>query len=177
MAFQLAFNKEELSGKPPVPAGWYTLQIKGFKPKAAKPNTSKGETESTSVSLNAELEIINNPDHAGRRVFVGLNTKMAFMWADFVHATGLQMEEVQDEFAGTEKANFTLPGAWENMDTNPTDPSTWKYQGPLLNKTMEAEVADIPAQGAYKAKNEIRQFKCAVPGCVDKHSTNLIKSS
>lgn len=173
MGFKMNFNKEELSGAPPLPAGWYTLQLKGFRPKAAA--VKPGQSESESLSLNAELSVINHPEYEGRRVFAGLNTKMAFMWPDFVHATGLSMEEVQDEFAGTEKANYTIPGVFENADTNPTDPSTWKYLGPLLNKTMEVELAEIPATAQYKAKNEVRQYKCAVPGCTEKHSTNLIK--
>ncbi|SRR6266567_172523 len=172
MAFQMNFSKEELSGKPPLPAGWYTVQLKSFKPKAAKPKN--GETESGSLSLNAELAVINHPEHDGRRVFAGLNTKMAFMWPDFVHATGLQMEEVANADAGTEKASYTIPGVFENADTDPEHPENWKYLGPLLNKTMEVELAEIPASGGFKAKNEVRQYKCAVPGCTEKHSTNLI---
>lgn len=172
MGFQMNFNKEELSGAPPVPAGWYTVQLKGFKPKVS--------TKGDSVSLNAELAIIGNPDYEGRRVFVGMNTKMAFMWQDFVHSFGLPMEEVQNENSGTEKADYTLPGVFEGADQYPDDPSKWKYQGPLTNATAEVELAEIPAQTVegkqYRAKNEVRQFKCAVTGCTDKHSTNLIKN-
>ena len=101
---------------------------------------------------------------------------MAYMWPDFVHATGLEMEVVQDADAGTEKQNLTIPGVFENSDTNPDEPEKWKYQGPLLNKTLEVELAEIPAKDGYKAKNEIRQFKCAIQGCTAKHSTNLIRS-
>jgi hypothetical protein len=178
--FQMSFSKDELSGAPPVPAGWYVLQLKGFEPKAAA--LKPGETVSSSVSLNPVLSIINHPEYEGRRVFTSLNTKMAFMWQDFVHATGLKMEEVQDADAGTEKAKYTLPGFFENSDTNP-DPKTWKYIGPLLNKTLEVELAEIPAQTVdgkfYKARNEIRQYKCALPAgtCTEKHSTNLIRQS
>jgi hypothetical protein len=178
MGFQMSYNKEELQGAPPVPAGWYTLQFKGFKPVAAK--IKQGETESGSINLNPELVIIGNPDYENRRIFSNLNSKAGFIIFDFVHACGLPMEEVQDEFAGTEKANYTLPGIFEGSDQYPTDPSKWKYLGPLTNKTLEVEVAEIPAQTGtdgkfYKAKNDIRQFKCAVPGCQEKHSTNLIK--
>jgi len=174
MAYQMSFSKEELQGKPPLPEGWYQVQIKDFKPKAAK--LKPGETEPSSMSLNAQLEVVNNPDPEinGRKVYAGLNTKMAFMWPDFVHATGIPMEEVQDADAGTEKASYTLPGVFENADTNPTEPEKWKYLGPLLNKVMEVELANIPAQGGFKAKNEIRQYKCAVPGCTEKHATNLV---
>lgn len=177
MAYQMNFNKEELAGKPPVSAGWYIVQLKGFKPKASKPKPGEAapaDPSTLGLSLNAELEIINHPEHTGRKIFAGLHTKMAFMWADFVHAAGLPMEEVQDEFAGTEKANYALPGVWEGQDTYPTEPEKWKYLGPLLNKTLEVELAEIPASGNFRAKNEIRQYKCAVAGCTEKHQTNLI---
>lgn len=171
MPFQMGFTKEELTGAPPVPSGWYTVQLKAFKPKLS--------SKKDSVSFNAELAIISPTEYENRRVFCGLNTKMAWMWADFVHAMGLDMEEIQDENAGTEKATFTLPGVWEGSDKFPEDPSQWKYIGPMTNKTMEVELAEIPAQTVdgktYKPKNEIRQFKCAVQGCTEKHSTNLIK--
>ena len=166
MAFQMNFSKEELSGAPPVPAAWYTVQFKQFRPKAAK----NGE----SVSLNAELAIVSPVEYENRRIFVGMNTKMAFMWPDFVHAAGLEMEEVQDADAGTEKANYTLPGVFENADTAPDKPETWKYLGPLTNKTLEVELCETEYQG--RKRNEVRQFKCAVAGCTDKHSTNLIKN-
>lgn len=169
MAFQMGFDKVELSGAPPVPAGWYTVQIKNFKPRAAK--------NKESVSFNAELAIIGHAEYDGRRVFVGLNTKMAFMWPDFVHAAGLPMEVVIDGNEGTEKEKFTLPGVWDGYDEHPEDPSQWKYLGPLLNRTMEVELAEIPATAEYKAKNEVRQFKCVLPDCTDKHSTNLIRNN
>jgi hypothetical protein len=169
----MGFDRTELSGAPPIPAGWYTAQIKNFKPRAA--------ANKESISFNCELAIIGNPEYEGRRFFVGLNTKMAWMWTDFVHATGMEMEIIQNELTCTEKEQFNLPGVWEGSDQYPDDPSQWKYQGPLLNKTMDVELAEIPAGTdpksgrAFKAKNEVRQFKCAVTGCTEKHSTNLIK--
>ena len=166
MPFQMGFTKEELTGAAPVPAGWYVLQFKQFKPKKSK--------DGESVSLNAELAIVSPVEYENRRVFVGMNTKMAWMWSDLVHAAGLPMEEIQDENAGTEKASYTIPGVFENSDTAPEAPETWKYLGPLTNKTLEAELCETEYNG--KKKNEVRQFKCAVAGCTDKHSTNLIKN-
>lgn len=165
MAFSMGFTKEELTGAAPVPPGWYTLQFKQFRPKKSK--------DGESLSLNAEFAIVAPAEYENRRVFCGLNTKMAWMWSDFVHSMGLGMEEIQDENAGTEKASYTIPGAWEGQDQFPDDPTQWKYQGPLTNKTLEVELAETEYQG--KKRNEIRQFKCAVPECKDKHSTNLIK--
>jgi hypothetical protein len=168
MPYTVNVSKEQITGAPPLPANWYTVQIKGFRPRASK--------DKESWSMNAELAIVTPTEYENRRVFVSLNTKMAFMWPDFVHATGLEMVEVQNENTGTEKADFTIPGVFEGADENPEDPSQWKYAGALLNATMEVELAEIPAKDGYKAKNEVRQFKCAVPNCTDKHSTNLIKS-
>ena len=173
MAFSMNFSKEQLTGAAPVPAGPYTLQLKGFKQKPAK--IKEGQTESESMNLNPELVIINNTEYDGRRVFAGLNTKAAWIISDFVHACGLEMEEVQDEFAGTEKANLTIPGVFDGSDDPSVKPEDWKYQGPLLNKTLNVELAFIPAAGGFKEKNDVRQYICAVPGCQEKHSTNLIK--
>ena len=168
MGFQMGWQKDELSGLPPVQAGKYTLQLKGFRPKIS--------TNKDSYNLNAEFEIIGNPLYEKRRVFHSLNSKAGWIVIDFVHGAGLQMEEKQDEFAGTEKATLLLPGVFDGSEQFPDDPSKWTYQGPLLNKTLEAELAETAATAQYKAKNEIRQFYCAVPGCTEKHSTNLIKS-
>lgn len=174
MAFSMSYSKEELTGAPVLKAGWYTLQFKGFAPKAAK--IKPPATESESVNLNPVLTVVEPKEFEGRRIFVGLNTKAGFIIVDFVHACGLEMEEIQDEFAGTEKANYTIPGIFEGAEEHPDDPSVWKYQGPLTNCILEVELAEIPAKDGYKAKNDVRQYKCAVPGCTEKHSTNLIRN-
>lgn len=164
MAF-MNFSKDQLSGAQPVPAGPYTLQLKQFRPKFSK--------DKESISLNAELEIVGNAEYDGRKVFAGLNSKAPWMLNDFIHATGLAMEEVQDANTGTEKANYTIPGVFENADTDPDHPENWKYLGALTNKTMQVELAETEYQG--KKRNEVRQYVCAVPNCIDRHSTNLIK--
>jgi hypothetical protein len=174
MGFNMNFSTEQLSGAVPVPAGPYTLQFKGFDQKAAK--IKANETESGSINLNPILEVIGNAEYDGRRIFANLNTKGPWVIRDFVHACGIPMDEVPDEFAGTEKANWTLPGVFEGSDDPNKKPEDWKYQGPLLNKTLQVEVAHVPASGGFKEKNEVRQYICAVPGCVEKHSTNLIKN-
>jgi len=165
MAFQMNYSKEEISGKPPVPSGWYTLQVKAFKPKVAG-------KEKDSIQLNCETAIIGHAEHEGRKIFLGLNSKAPWIITDFVHACGLQMEEIQDGNQGTEAAQFTFPGVFENSDKFPDDPAQWKYLGPLTNKTFQAELGETEFQG--RKRNEVRQYKCAVPNCIDKHSTNLL---
>jgi hypothetical protein len=174
MAFTMNFSSEQLSGASPVPAGPYTLEFSGFDQKASK--VKPGETESSSINLNPILKIIGNAEYEGRRIFANLNTKGPWVILDFVHACGIPMEEIQDEFAGTEKANYTIPGVFEGSDDSSKTPEQWKYQGPLLNKTLQVEVAHVPASGGYKEKNDVRQYICAVPNCTVKHSTNLIKN-
>lgn len=170
MPFQMSYSREELSGVPPVPDNWYMLQFKGFRPKASAPKDGK---PSDSWNLNAEFSIIQNPEYEGRRVFAGLNSKAGFILIDFVHATGLEMEEAQDGNEGTEAAQLVMPGIWEGSEQFPEDPTKWRYQGPLINKIFEAELTTTEYQG--RKRNEIRQYKCSVAGCAERHSTNLIK--
>ena len=172
--FSMNFSKEQLEGAAPVPAGPYKLLFKGFKQKPAK--VKEGQTASESLNLNPQFEIVENAEYEKRKVFAGLNTKAPWIIKDFVHACGLQMEEVQDEFAGTEKANHTIPGVFLGADDPSKKVEDWEYQGPLLNKVIDVELAFVPAGGGFKEKNEVRQYVCAVPGCTEKHSTNLIKN-
>jgi hypothetical protein len=163
MAFAMNFGRESLSGKPPVPAGRYRLRLNGF-----KQELSKGKD---SINLNPQFEVIDNPEHNGRKIFESLNTKGAWVIQDMVHATGNQMVEVQDGNQGTEAANFTPPGIWLHSDENPDDPTKWEYAGPLMNATLEVEVYESEYNG--RKSNKIRQYFCTIPGCVEKHSTNL----
>jgi hypothetical protein len=179
MGFKMGYNKEDLNGAPPVPAGWYLLRFEGFSPKASK--LKDGETEPSSFNYRPSFTIVSSIDNPadtsieGRKINPLMNSNFAPAIADFVHSTGMPLEEVQDENAGTEAASFTLPGVFEDIDKFPSEPEKWgKYLGPLTNKTFEAEVAITSYNN--KDRNEIRQFKCAVPGCTENHRTNLIKS-
>lgn len=169
MAFKMGFNRDDLSGKPPVPPGWYTLQFKSFKPKIAGANKD-------GFMLNAECVVVGNQEYDGRKVFMGLSNKAGWVLYSFVHACGLQMEPILDGNQGTEAETSFIPGTFEDIDKFPEDPSRWgKYLGPLTNKTFEAELAITEYQGRHK--NEVRQYRCAIPGCPEKHPTNLISGS
>jgi hypothetical protein len=165
MAFKMNFNKDDISGKPPVPPGWYTLQFKQFKPKVA------GEKKD-GFMLNAECAVVGNQEHEGRKVFIGLSNKAGWVLNAFCHGCGVPMEVIQDGNQGTEAEETCLPGTFEFIEKFPDDPSQWgKYVGPLTNKTLEAELFIDNYQG--RESNKVRQFRCAVPGCQEKHPTNM----
>lgn len=164
MPFQMGYSKEQLSGKPPVPQGWYQLRLSGFKPKVAGQNKD-------SINYNPQIEVINNPEYDGRKIFENLNSKAGWIIQDLVHACGQQLVEVQDGNQGTEAAIWTIPGFWANADQFPEEPEKWEYQGPLTNAVFEAEVYISEYNG--KKSNKIMQYKCSIPGCTERHSTNL----
>lgn len=157
MPFQMNFSKESLSGAPPVPDGWYQIMFSGFKQEAA--------SKKDSINLNPQFFIHNHSEYEGRKVWANLNTKGPWVIQDFVHACGVEMEKVD----GTDES--TLPGIFKGMEENPEDPSKWEYLGPLTNKVFEAEVFTSEFNG--RKSNKIKQYKCAVPSCSERHSTNL----
>ena len=166
MPFSMNFSKESLSGAAPLEEGWYVLMFKSFSPKLAGQNKD-------SVSLNAQYEIVNNANSElnGRKVFDNLNLKGAWVIQDFVHSTGIEMEPVLGPSGEVE--TYTIPGVFKGMDTDPDDPTKWEYLGPLTNKVFEAEIAISEYNG--KKSNKIRQYKCGVAGCTERHSTNLLR--
>src|SRR5208283_579907 len=102
-------------------------------------------------------------------VFPPMSTKFATAINDIVHGFGFALE-----------ADGELPGQWIPDPADPENVQKYQYKGPLLGKTMEAELAITSYDG--KDKNEIRQVRCAVAGCAQKypdirHSTSLIKKS
>jgi hypothetical protein len=163
MAFQFKVDADELKGPQPVPAGVYTVRLKGFKPKLSK----KGDT----TNLNPQVEICDNPLFEGKPLFTSLNSAIPSFINDFCHSFGLPM----DNQLGEGGLDPQLPGDW---DGDESDPSSWKYTGPLLGRTAQWEVVEGTYQG--KPKNEIRCFICAVPNCASeypdiRHSTNMVR--
>lgn len=158
---KMSFSKDSLTKKL-VPGGIYTLHMGGF-----KPATSKNNPDNT--NLNPQLKIVNNKDFTGKPVFVSLPRSEGWMIQDFVHALGQEM--VPNPNGGADD----MPGDWEFPSANPT---TWRYKGPLLGKTLQAELVETEYQG--KPQLKIKQFICAVKDCKTKypdivHSTNMVK--
>ncbi len=139
--------------------GTYTVSFQGFFPKKAK--------NGSSVNLNPRLVIIGDPEQNGKEVPYSLNfqTSTWFMVENFIHMFGLKADE-------DGQGNKSIPGDWIQPSE---DPTTWKYTGPLQGRTGKLEV--VP--GTYNGKEvfNVKQMLCALPGCTEKHSDNLIKAA
>lgn len=165
MSFQMGFDKDSLNGGKVIPAGIYEVRLYAFKPRLNK--------NKDSVNFNAQMEVINSPDFDKSKLFETLSAKAGFTQHDFVHAFGMELEDQGN-------GQYAMPGTWDGDAAKfvETDPSTWKYDGPLLGRTAKVEVAIDTYEG--KENNKIRQYFCAVPDCAtkypdNKHSTDLLK--
>jgi hypothetical protein len=157
MAFQMGVDT---AGFKVVPAGLFDIRLKGFKPKLNK--------NKDGVNFNAQMEIMNSPEHDGVKLFDTLSTKAGFMQIEFCHAFGMEMEDLGNGL-------FVLPGIWDGDPSTfkEEDPSTWRYVGPLLNRDAKVEVAIDTYEG--KENNKIQRYFCAVKDCTYKHQDNLLR--
>src|ERR1700748_3585210 len=132
MAFTMKQSKKKVEGQEVAPQGLYTVKLLGFKPKFSKPNPQFPDKVPT-LNLNAQMEIVDNPEQEGKKVYEVFNMN-SFMFADFCHAFGLPME--------TDGENYWLPGSWDNApDFDETKAETYKYDGPLLGRTAQVDLA------------------------------------
>lgn len=161
--FKMGFNKEKLKGPEPVPNGIYILRMLAFNPKLSE--------KKDSTNLNAVLEVTGNGDLDGKKVFLGLNTKIPNWIQDFVHALGMEMEDQLSE-------EPSIPGVFDGdpVKFKADDPSTWVYKGPLIGRTGKFELGQREYQG--RMQQDAKQFICAVPGCATKfpdvrHTANM----
>jgi hypothetical protein len=170
MAFKMTISKEAVEGKEVVPAGVYDVRLVGFKPAFTKAKSGDAPNKVYSLNLNARMEIVNNPDYAGRMVFEGLNMNAGWVQSDFCHAFGIPME-----FDGTD---YSFPGTWDNSpDFDPTKAETYKYEGPLVGQSAKIELAVDSYNN--KPNNKVRRYMCSVDDCAVKfpevkHSTDLL---
>lgn len=169
MAFQMKQSKEQVEGKESAPDNIYELKLVGFKPAFSKKRDTSPADWKPSLSLNARMEIVNNPAEEGKLVYELLNIN-SFMWSDFCHAFGLPME-----FDGE---SYSLPGTWDSKpDFDVNKAETYFYEGPLLGRTCRADVGTKTFAG--KTSNAVRKYFCAVENCATKfpeikHSDNLL---
>lgn len=156
MAFQMGFDKDSLLQKV-IPGGLYTLRLTGFKPRLNK--------NKDGINFNPQMEVINNPEYDKTKIFDSLSSKAGFTQWDFVHAFGLELEDQGN-------GNYVIPGTWDGDPAafKETDPSTWKYDGPLIGRDASVELAIDTYEG--KQNNKIRRYICAVLDCATKFPDN-----
>lgn len=158
MGLRLTASKEEIKGLPPMNEGMVTVRLDGFKPALAK--------NGQSVNLNPILKIINHAEYNDRPIFENLNTKGKWVWTDFCHAFGVPL-------TADGSGDFEFPGQWGD-NVNESDPTTWQYSGPLLGQ--QAQLYLVQADNTKGSiKNAVKYYVCNIPGCVEKHSANLIR--
>lgn len=157
---KMGISKQELDDAKNIvtKAGIFTVAFQGFFPKKSK--------DGNSVNLNPRLVIVGDPEQNGKEVRYSLNFQPStwFMTKNFVHMFGLKEEVAPD---GSEN----IPGDWVQPDAS--KPETWKYNGPLMGRTGKIEV--VPGTYNGKAVFNVKQMLCAVSGCGEKHSDNLIR--
>ncbi|HEY1644842.1 MAG TPA: hypothetical protein VGF75_00465 [Candidatus Saccharimonadales bacterium] len=169
MPFKYNMDAEKLRRPEPIPQNIYTLRLTGFKPKKSK--------DGESVNFNPQFTIIDPGQKWDGKVekylFVG-SAKVPSLLQDMVHALG----EIMEQDPNDPDSPASIPGIWDadQVKFQADDPSTWVYQGPLMNKECKAELYINSYQG--QDNNRILRFLCAIPDCATKfpkiqHSTNM----
>ena len=147
--------KDTMEGRKTLPPGRYTVQCDGF----AQALSKKGD----SINYNPKLRIINHPTLAGEKVFTSLNQGAGFILTDFCHMLGHKLELVGDD--------WVFPGGFVPSPADPQNVKMMTYQGPL-----QGAVGDLLLGiNKYndKDQNFVKQYFCKIPGCQEKHATEL----
>jgi hypothetical protein len=181
LPFQLKISKEQLEGRELVPEGLYKVRFSRFNPKWTNQGnlTDAQWVASRSVNLQAEYEILEHPDYAGRIIYDTLNIgpkTPLFGLQDMCHGFGFIIP--QDPTTG----QYDVPGMdsiEKNPNYNPDDPTTWDYRGPLLGKVTQLELGHDVWNG--KTRERPRRWFCQVQNCAKdypmiRHSQNLIRT-
>ena len=60
---------------------------------------------------------------------------------------------------------YVLPGNWDGdiAKFKEDDPTTWVYDGPLIGRDAQVEIANDTFNG--KVNNKVKRYICAVPDC------------
>lgn len=156
----MGVDPEKIKAAKPQPAGWYKLKLVGFGPK-------KASKDPNSVNFNGKFEILNPAGQDFIKfIYAVMSDKMPRHINDIVHGLGFPLEQ-----------DGSIPGQWVFDPKEPENVEKAQYKGPLMGRTMEAELAVTNYQG--NDRNEIRQVRCAVADCASKypdvkHQLNMI---
>lgn len=150
---------DSMSQRKVYPSGRYSVRCDGFKPKLSKPKPGVEQ----SVNMFPQLTITNHHALNGEKIFSPLNQGAGFILQAFSHMFGHDMEKVED--------TVCIPGEFLPDPSAPDDISKMTYKGPLLGAVGDLELGE----GTYNGKptNYIKQYYCRLPGCKEKHPTEL----
>jgi len=181
LPFSLKISKEQIEGKEAVPEGIYKVRFVKFNPQWTRQNNMNEQQwlAARSINLNAEYEILEHPEYAGRQVFDTLNIgpkTPLFGLTDMCHAFGfvLPFDKATEQ--------YDIPGMEtieKSPNYDPNKPETWEYRGPLLGKVAQVEIGRTTFNG--KPQTRPRRWICTVPDCAKnhpeiRHSQNLIRN-
>lgn len=156
-----------------MPAGVYDVMFTAIKPSLTSGKDQAGNSKEKSVNLNVQLKVVNNANGElnGKTIRDFMNVNAGWVLKDFVHCFG-------HELVGDAAGGYDLPGDILGPD-GIENCSKWTYQGPLLNEQGTIELAEVDGIGknAGKKFTNIKRYICRVPGCQEKHSENLLRTS
>lgn len=167
--FKMTLSKEQVEGKEAMPEGIYEVRFTKFNPRFSK---DKGDGSARSINLNAEYEVVNSAEYAGRKVYEIANMKGYNIQTEICHSFGVPLEVDPTD------GSYYIPGTWDSRpDFNPDNPETYEYRGPLTGKIGRVELAVTTYNG--RNRNQVRRYFCAVDECGTKfpeirHVQNLI---
>lgn len=154
--------KDSMEPRKVLPAGRYTVRLDGFKPAMSK------NKDNPSVNFFPQLKITNHATLNGEKVFTPLNQSVGFILQAFCHMFGQDLELQGDAMC--------IPGGFNPDPTVPDDISKMTYAGPLQGATGDLELGvqkQTMGRNVGKDQNYIKQFYCRLPGCTEKHPTEL----
>lgn len=165
---KLGFNKDQLKGLQPIPAGTYDMIVRSIKLVQVKDKPGQ-------MNFKVELEPQGITDRKNPRVFDTINEQMANFIQDFVHGAGLPMTTTQN--GADVPGEFKPPTEQKDKEAKP--PVLAVYSGPLLGRTVRTEVIESSWNG--QPNNKVKQYFCKVEGCATKypdvkHNSNHAKS-
>lgn len=153
---RMGVSTESLEGQKAFEPGFYDFRLDGFKPKKAKSGDS--------TNFNPDMRVINHATRNDDKIFFNLNSAAGWIQKDFVHCLGLQME-IDGDMA-------FMPGDWQPDPQEPNNVSKYTYSGPMVGRTGRVEIA-VRKDQKGKDQSYVKQLLCQVPGCQEKHSTDL----
>lgn len=168
--FKMSLSKEQVEGKEAMPEGIYKVRFIKFAPKLSK---DKGDGSERSINLNAEYEVLDHPEYAGRKIFEIANMKSYNIQTEICHGFDVPLEVDPTD------GSYFIPGTWDSRaDFDESNPETYEYKGPLTGKVAQVELGIRTYNG--RNSNAVRRYFCAIPDCANKfpeirHQMNLIK--